>query len=193
MRKQYLVVLFITSIILLIGVIILQGRKISKKSGVSELQQNNAEDFIAGMKIVSSTFDNNQNIPSKYTCDGENINPPLTFSAIPNNAKSLVLIVDDPDAPGGVWTHWILFNIPPATQNITENSVPPEASQGMTSLGSNNYGGPCPPSGAHHYFFKLFALDTKLNLTDKTDSKNIQETMKGHIIEQTQLVGVYSR
>ena len=193
MRKQYLVALFITLIILLIGVIILQRGKISKKSGVSKPQPNNTEDFIANMKIVSSTFDNNQNIPSKYTCDGENINPPLTFSVIPNNAKSLVLIVDDPDAPGGVWTHWILFNISPAIQNITENSVPPEAIQGITSFGSNRYGGPCPPFGTHHYFFKLFALDTKLNLTDKTDSENLQEAMKGHVIEQTQLVGIYSR
>ncbi len=145
------------------------------------------------MKILSPAFQNNQQIPSKYTCDKANINPPLEFSDILQNAKSLVLIVDDPDAPSGTWTHWTLWNIPPTTTKIEEKSVPQEAVEGVTSFGKPGYGGPCPPSGTHHYFFKLYALDTTISLDSKADVKQLVQTISGHIIQEAQLVGLYSR
>jgi Raf kinase inhibitor-like YbhB/YbcL family protein len=193
MRRQSLILFIIILIILSSGAIILLREKTPKKSDVLLLQQNNAENIITNMKITSSAFADKQNIPSKYTCDGENINPPLSISNVPLKTKSLVLIVDDPDAPAGVWTHWTLWNIPPDSQIIPEGSEPSSAVQGKTSFGTNKYGGPCPPSGTHHYYFKLYALDSVLNLPEKTDSDNLQKAMSGHVIEQTQLVGLYSR
>ncbi len=145
------------------------------------------------MKLTSSAFQNNGRIPEKYTCDGDDINPSLEISGAPSNAKSLVLIMDDPDAPVGTWDHWILFNINPATKTISEDSVPQGAIQGLNSWNRNNYGGPCPPSGTHRYVFKLYALDTTLSLTSNAKKSNIENAMKDHILAQTTLVGVYSR
>jgi Raf kinase inhibitor-like YbhB/YbcL family protein len=145
------------------------------------------------MKILSSAFQNNQNIPAKYTCDGENINPPLEFAEVPDNAQSLALICDDPDAVVGVWTHWLVWNIDPKTTQIAENNVPSAARQGKTSSGGNVYHGPCPPSGTHRYFFRLFALDTQLDLPAASDRAQLEEAMKGHIIEEAELIGLYQR
>ncbi len=145
------------------------------------------------MKISSSAFENNQTIPSKYTCDGENINPPLSFSDIPKKTKSLVLIVDDPDAPSGDWVHWVIFDISPNTLEILENSVPQEATQAMTSFGNNTYGGPCPPSGEHHYQFKVYALDTMLDLPFMTSKHQLLFAMSDYIIDQAKLVGLYTK
>lgn len=144
------------------------------------------------MKIISSAFENNLIIPSKYSCDGENINPPLAFSEIPEDTKSLVLIVDDPDAPTGTFVHWVLFNIDPKINGIQENSIPRSAMSGKTSVGEKDYVAPCPPSGTHRYFFKLYALDTILNLSSP-DKRELEAGMNGHIIEQAELVGLYSR
>ena len=144
------------------------------------------------MKITSNTFGNNWRIPSRYTCDGLNINPPLTFSDVPPNAKSLVLMVNDFDAPAGLFVHWILINIDPRVTEVKENSVPDSAIQGKTSAGTLGYIAICPQSGIHHYHFKLYALDTILNLTNP-DKDELEEGMKGHIIEETELVGLYSR
>lgn len=143
------------------------------------------------MKISSLVFKNNSKIPSKYTCDGENINPPLSFSDVPENAKSLVLIMDDPDAPMGTFVHWILFNIDPNMNGIKENSAP-KASYGKTSVGKADYVGACPPSGTHRYFFKLYALDTILNLTNP-DKATLEKAMQNHIIDNVELVGLYSK
>ena len=145
------------------------------------------------MKVTSPSFANNQPIPAKYTCDGLNINPPLSFSDIPSNAKSLALIVDDPDAPGGTWTHWILWNISPETKTIEENSVLKNAVEGMTSFGKPGYGGPCPPSGTHRYFFKLYALDETLSLSTSTNVTELTKAMKDHIVAQAELIGLYSK
>lgn len=145
------------------------------------------------VKILSPAFLNNQQIPSKYTCDGENINPPLLLSEIPDNAKSLVLIVDDPDAPSKIWVHWVVFNINPATTEIAENSVPEGGIEGMTDFGNTGYGGPCPPSGNHRYFFKLYALDSILSLPQYSDKKAVEEAMQGHILDSAELVGLYER
>ena len=144
------------------------------------------------MKISSLVFEKNQ-IPVKYTCDGENFNPPLQFSEIPAGAKSLALICDDPDAPGGSFVHWVLWNINPQETQITEKSVPPGANQGKNSAGSSGYLGPCPPSGSHRYVFKLYALDTELDLPLETNKNQLEQAMQNHILEKAELIGLYSR
>jgi Raf kinase inhibitor-like YbhB/YbcL family protein len=146
------------------------------------------------MKITSKAFKHNGFIPKKYTCDGQNINPPLEFSNVPKSAKSLVLIVDDPDAPAKTWVHWLLWNISPDTKNIKEgNDEPQGAVSGITDFNKNGYGGPCPPSGNHRYFFKLYALNKKLNLNPKADKKKLLEKVKKYKIDSAELIGIYSR
>ena len=131
-----------------------------------------------------------EHIPSKYTCDGYNVNPPLNIRGILEGTKSLVLIVDDPDAPIGTWVHWVVWNIPPKGE-IGEDSVP--GTEGLNDFRKHSYGGPCPPSGTHRYFFKVYALDTKLDLKRNSRKRDVERAMKGHILAQGQLVGLYSR
>jgi len=145
------------------------------------------------MRILSSAFEHNQNISGKYTCDGENVNPPLQFIDTPQNAKSLVLIVDDPDAPSKTWVHWVIFNIDPKTSKIEENSKPETGILGMTDFGRTEWGGPCPPPGTHRYFFKLYALDIILDISQSSDKKAATDAIKGHIIAESELIGLYSR
>lgn len=145
------------------------------------------------MKITSIAFENQQKIPSKFTCDGDNVNPPLKIEGVPAGAASLALIADDPDAPAGAWTHWTVWNISPQTSEIMENSMPQGAIQGKTSFGKPGWGGPCPPSGTHRYFFKLYALDRMLDLTGEASVKELEKAMAGHILESAELVGLYSR
>ncbi len=145
------------------------------------------------MIIESPSFANDERIPSKFTCDGENINPALTISGVPEGTRSLVLIVDDPDAPGKTWVHWTLWNIDPGTTEISENSVLAGAVEGVTDFGVPGYGGPCPPSGIHRYFFKLHALDITLDIGPSSPVGNIDEAMEGHILGSTELVGLYQR
>jgi len=145
------------------------------------------------MKILSANFLNNQKIPSKYTCDSLNINPELKFSDIQENAKSLVLIMDDPDAPMGIFVHWVIFNIDPKISSISQNSSPIGAIQGKNSSSSNKYVGPCPPSGTHRYFFKLYALDKLLVLSSDSDKNAVEKAMKGHILGKADLIGLYDR
>lgn len=145
------------------------------------------------MKITSPAFEHNQRIPGKYTCDGENMSPSLSFLEVPENAKSLVLIVDDPDAPSKIWVHWIVFNIDPTISEVPENTVPKAGIEGLTDFGKPGYGGPCPPSGTHRYFFKLYALDLILNLPQNSNKKAVEEAMQGHILDSAELVGLYER
>ncbi|MGC1454812.1 MAG: YbhB/YbcL family Raf kinase inhibitor-like protein [Nitrospirota bacterium] len=145
------------------------------------------------MKISSTAFENNGQIPKKYTCDGSDVNPPLKLEGIPAEAKSLALIVDDPDAPTGTWVHWVLWNIDPKATDIKENSVPKSANQGMNDFRKHDYGGPCPPSGTHRYFFKLYALDTTLNLGPNVTKSDIESSIKEHILAKTELIGLYKR
>ncbi|MFH1533967.1 MAG: YbhB/YbcL family Raf kinase inhibitor-like protein [Nitrospirota bacterium] len=145
------------------------------------------------MEISSKAFNHNENIPAKYTCDGEGINPPLTIIGTPQDAKSLALIVDDPDAPSGTWVHWTVFNIDQSTQEIPENSIPQGATEGLTSSNSQEYGGPCPPSGTHRYFFKIYALDTTIDLDETAKPYDIEQAMEGHILDQAEFIGLYSR
>lgn len=146
---------------------------------------------IKNMIIKSSAFGDQQKIPARFTCDSQNINPPLEFSEIPEGTQSLVLIVDDPDAPNGDWVHWTLWNIDSNTHRIEEGSVPEKAEQGMTSFNKIGYGGPCPPSGTHHYFFRLFALDYTLDLPSTTKESELMDEIQGHILGQAELVGLY--
>lgn len=145
------------------------------------------------MKITSKAFANNGFIPQKYTCDGQDINPPLTIKEVPANTKSLVLMVDDPDAPMGVWTHWLVWNIDPKTTEIKEGTVPQGAVLGKNDFGKPDYGGPCPPRGTHRYFFKVFALDVVLNLPSGASRSQLEKAMENHIVGQGQLMGKYSR
>lgn len=145
------------------------------------------------MTITSTAFQHNEQISRKYTCDGENHNPPLTFSKVPENAQSLALIVEDPDAPAKVFTHWLIYNMPSATIQILENQVPENCMLGMTDFGKTAYGGPCPPSGTHRYFFKLYALDSILDLPEGASKEEIEKKMQGHIIESAELIGLYKR
>jgi len=146
---------------------------------------------VSSMRIKSFEFENNGFIPRQFSCDGENVPPVLVFENIPSNAKSLALIVDDPDAPGGTFTHWLVWNIPPTVYELSKNNV--NFPQGVTDFGKIGYGGPCPPSGTHRYFFKLFALDTVLNLEQGASRKQLEQAMQGHIIEKAELIGKYNR
>jgi Raf kinase inhibitor-like YbhB/YbcL family protein len=143
--------------------------------------------------IASPAFSHQGMIPSKYTCDGADVNPPLSFTNIPEKSKSLALIVDDPDAPMGTWVHWVAWNIGPGTKEIPERSVPKGALQGTNDFRKQGYGGPCPPSGTHRYFFKLYALDAPLPLQAGATKAQLEQAMKGHIIAQAELVGLYRR
>jgi Raf kinase inhibitor-like YbhB/YbcL family protein len=147
----------------------------------------------ARMTIASPAFRNCQMIPKIYTCDGKSVNPQLIFSQIPHRAKSLALIVDDPDAPAGTWVHWVVFNVRPTTKKIGQNSVPTGSTLGTTSFGKPGYGGPCPPSGTHRYFFKLYALNTILKADTKTTKATLVKEMQGHILGQAQMIGLYRR
>lgn len=145
------------------------------------------------MNLSSTEFKNKEFIPIKYTCDGQDINPPLEISGVPEKAESLALIVDDPDAPNGDWVHWVLWNIPPDTLKIKESSVPQGAIEGTNDFNHTRYGGPCPPKGTHHYYFKLYALDTVLDLDSSKTKKDLLKAVEGHIIAQAELVGLYQR
>jgi Raf kinase inhibitor-like YbhB/YbcL family protein len=141
--------------------------------------------------INSPAFENNRLIPAKYTCDGSNVNPPLTIENIPAETKTLVLIVDDPDCPTGTFDHWIVWNISPITRKIGENTIP--GTEGISSYRKHAYGGPCPPYGTHRYFFKVYALDTQLDLKSNSTKKDVEKVMENHILAEGRLIGLYSR
>jgi Raf kinase inhibitor-like YbhB/YbcL family protein len=152
--------------------------------------------FAAGgakMKITSSAFQEGGDIPSKFTCDGADMNPALRFEGAPGEAKSLLLIVDDPDAPVGLFTHWLAWNIDPKTTEVAENSAPTNAVQGTNDFPKTGYGGPCPPSGTHRYYFKVYALNQTLDLKPGAKRKEVDAAMRGHVIAQGELMGRYSR
>ena len=146
----------------------------------------------ARIKVTSSAFHEGGNIPSKFTCDVSDTSPPLQIAGIPSNAKTLVLIADDPDAPGGLFTHWLVWNIPPQTTLIAEGSAP-KGAQGANDFGKSGYRGPCPPSGTHRYSFKIFALDRELGLRFGAKRSEVDAAMKGHVIAQGELIGRYAR
>lgn len=150
------------------------------------------------IKVTSTAFEEGGMIPSKYTCDGEDISPPLSWSGVPEGTKSIALISDDPDAPMGTWVHWVAFNLPPETRELIEDISHGEmlevgGKQGKTDFGKVGYGGPCPPSGTHRYYFKIYALDSMINSEAGITKADLLEAMKGHILAQGQLMGKYKR
>src|SRR5436305_8526287 len=157
------------------------------------LAQTQSAPARGSLKVTSSAFSEGGKIPNKYTCDDSNVSPPLRIENVPASAKSLALIVDDPDAPGRTWTHWLVWNIDPRTTEIQEKSVPQNAVQGTSDFGSASYGGPCPPSGTHRYYFKAYALDTMLTLPSSAKKAALEKAMAGHIVAEGSLRGTYSR
>ena len=150
------------------------------------------------IQLTSTAFSDGAMIPKRFTCDGEDVSPPLSWSGLPAGTGSLALICDDPDAPVGTWDHWVLFNIPAPATGLPED-VPAKASlddgsvHGNNSWGRPGYGGPCPPGGTHRYFFKLYALDIELNLKPGATKSQLVKAMEGHILDQGQLMGKYRR
>lgn len=154
------------------------------------------------MKLISPAFAANEEIPTLYTCQGENISPPLRWEDVPPHAKSLVLIVEDPDAPDPdapktLWIHWLLYNLDPTITGLAENVLPQDlpggAQQGINSWGKESYGGPCPPIGRHRYFHRLYALNTPLTLLSNPTADGIKKAMSGHVIEEAILIGTYQK
>ncbi len=189
--KKAVVIVIVILIVALAGFVYYRNRegKLMSYSNPSSNQINTT----TPMTISSPAFAQGQAIPKKYTCDDAGINPPLNISSVPQEAQSLVLIMDDPDAPGGTWTHWIVWNILPSVTSIAENSVPPGAIVGQGSSGQNVYGGPCPPSGMHRYYFRLYALPLKLSISSFSDVAALRKAMDGYIIAEAELMGTYSR
>lgn len=145
------------------------------------------------IEMNSAAFAEGETIPEKYTCEGADLSPPLAWDGVPAEAQSLVIIADDPDAPAGTWVHWVMFNIPPGTTQLPED-VSSIGIEGMNDFNRSGYGGPCPPPGsAHRYFFKLYALDTTLDLSPEARKEDVVKAMEGHILAQGQLMGTFSR
>ena len=150
------------------------------------------------MEIRSPAFARNSPIPAVHTCDGEDVSPPLTFAGVPQGTRSLALLADDPDAPAGTWVHWVAWNIPAGAASLPGNvlkkdRLPDGTRQGINDFGRAGYGGPCPPSGTHRYFFRLYALDTTLDLPATTTRSDLDRAMKGHLLAQAETLGTYKR
>jgi Raf kinase inhibitor-like YbhB/YbcL family protein len=144
------------------------------------------------LTIKSPAFEDMEEIPAEYSCDGLNISPELAISGVPEKTESLALILEDPDAPEGGFTHWVVFNIPPDTKRFEEGSIPMEAIEGVNDSGESGYLGPCPPSGTHHYIFELFALDFTPEVSDLSTATDLREEIEGHILGQATLTGLFS-
>jgi Raf kinase inhibitor-like YbhB/YbcL family protein len=150
------------------------------------------------LDVSSAAFASMKPIPSRYTCDGENVSPPIRWGAVPPATKSIALLCDDPDAPVGTWVHWVAYDISPSIDSLPENVAAVAApvsggKQGKNDFGKLGYGGPCPPGGTHRYFFKVYALDTVLNLPAGKTKKDLEKAMHGHVLAQGELTGVYAR
>jgi len=159
---------------------------------------NSAKPDKAEIKLTSAAFKEGEPIPRAYTCDGVNISPPLEWSGVPKTAKTIAIVCDDPDAPAGTWVHWVLYNLPADNIGLVENLPATETLkaggfQGKNDFGKIGYGGPCPPSGTHRYFFKIYALDSELPLKAGATKAELMKTMEGHIVLQGQLMGTYRR
>lgn len=183
MRKRYLALVIVSLLFFSGG--IWMFRRLPKEPSRATLK--------SVMKLTSPAFPHEGGIPVKYTCDAENVSPPLSLTDVPEGAKSLALIVDDPDAPRGDWVHWTVWDIAPTTREIPEGTAPAGATQGTTDFGTTGYGGPCPPSGTHKYKFTLYALDAALDIPPSSAKADVERAMTGHILASTILVGTYAR
>ena len=196
MRGGFLAVV----IVMIAGVVLagILGSSILSPFVVSQPSTTPVTQIGTGIVLSSAVFQDGGRIPSRYTCDGDGISPPLSWSSVPKGTKSVALIIDDPDAPRGIFTHWVIFNIP-ATDNRLQENVPLNgtlrngATQGSNSGGGIGYRSPCPPSGIHHYVFHLYALDIKLNLQAGATKQDVLTATAGHILAEAQLTGLYSR
>ena len=189
-KGRYSFLIFLLAGMLLISGCIQNKNEINTSKESPDTGKGDENVDIQNIKVFSSAFEANRTIPRKYTCDGENINPPLEFEGIPEEAESLVLILDDPDAPMKTFTHWIVWNIEPVAK-IEEDSIP--GVEGINDFRKIGYGGPCPPSGAHRYFFRVYALNRQLELKAGAGRKELESEMIGHIIAEGELMGKYSR
>lgn len=166
--------------------------------GGIQAKQMRKEGHPLNLEVTSLAFMKGGNIPAKYTCDGEGVSPPIEWSKPPDETKSTILISDDPDAPGGDWVHWVLYGLSPDTLVLPEG-VPAEkvvlggAKQGINGFNNIGYGGPCPPGGTHRYYFKVYALDTKINLAAGATKQQLVDAIRGHIVAEGQLMGRYCR
>lgn len=190
LRINYFIIIFL---LILAGC----GKSDESSSGIARNKNRNSTEKklrVKGgsMKITSDAFDEGQQIPVLYTGDGQDISPPLEITGVPEGTASLAIISDDPDAPVGTWVHWIVWNIPPDTISIAAGEVPP-GTAGRNSWGHTRYGGPAPPSGTHRYFFKLYALDVKLDLGHGAGKRELEEAMKDHMLEKAEIMGTYTR
>ncbi|HJQ10076.1 MAG TPA: YbhB/YbcL family Raf kinase inhibitor-like protein [Gemmatimonadaceae bacterium] len=171
-------------------------------AGVAVTSTGSAGSYPMTLKVTSSAFQQGGSIPTQYTCEGKDLSPPLQWSGLPNNAKSVAMIVDDPDAPDPakpqrVYVHWVVYNISPQTTSLAENAsksgMPSGAVQGKNDWGNTAYGGPCPPIGRHRYFFKLYALDTTLTGLQNATKADLEKAMKGHVVDSGELMGTYQK
>ncbi|MBI5765615.1 YbhB/YbcL family Raf kinase inhibitor-like protein [Candidatus Falkowbacteria bacterium] len=184
--KKNTVILIIIALAVIAGIFFIFQRSANHKNLIQNFKLGN-------MKLTSPAFEPNQSLPKPYTCGGKNVNPPLIISGVPDGAKSLALIVDDPDSPSGDFSHWLVWNISPDTREIAENSVPNGAAVGLNDFGRSTYDGPCPPSGVHRYNFKLYALSDNLVLDENTNKNKFKEALNDRVLEQAVLTGLYKR
>jgi Raf kinase inhibitor-like YbhB/YbcL family protein len=171
---------------------------LSCRKGENDMAKPTKDTGTAGLQVMSSAFKEGQVIPRQYTCDGEDMSPPLSWEAAPEGTQSIALIADDPDAPGGTFVHWVLYDLPGNVRELPENlphdrTLPNGAKQGMNDGGAAGYMGPCPPRGIHRYFFKVYALDTQTNLPPGKSKGDLLKVMEGHILAQGQIMGTYQR
>lgn len=178
-------VIFLFFIILSIVLIVLSNK--NRQQNIKSSKKINM------INVTSAAFKNGGTLPKKYTCDGQGINPPLTIDDAPTNSKSLVLIVDDPDAPMGTFNHWLVWNINPQTKEILENNLPRGGIVGVNDFGKNNFGPPCPPFGTHRYYFRIYALDIEINLEKTAKRGQLEDAIKNHVLNSGELIGRYSR
>lgn len=180
--------------LLLVGFLLLAGCRGTPAAAPATIGPGRSD----GVKITSPAFAAGEMIPSRYTCDAENVSPPLEWTGVPPGAETLALIVDDPDAPMGTWVHWVVFDLPGVTTGLPEG-VPAQPAikgggvQGVTSFRTVGYGGPCPPSGTHRYYFRLYALDASLSLGSDASAGEVQKAMEGHVLAEATLMGRYRR
>ncbi len=156
-----------------------------------------ANETRAELSLSSPAFGDGETIPTVYTCDGRDISPPLQWRGVPEEAHSLAVVMDDPDAPAGTWVHWVVYNIPPDTAGLPEDTasgdLPAGAREGVNSWGRTGYGGPCPPSGEHRYMHKLYALDKVLSDLGNMTKTELEQAFNGHVVERARLIGTYQR
>lgn len=196
MQKKIIIPVIIIFLLLLLCGSYLLIKFIKDRSAEQEdskvKETNGLDSSTIDIEITSSAFTNNSPIPSKYTCEGEDINPPLEISNVPEGTISLALVIDDPNAPAGSWIHWIVWNINPNTEEILENSTPEGSVVGKNSWNRNSYGGPCPPVGEHQYIFKIYALDTRLDIDESKGIDGFEDAIGDHVLAFKGLMGTYT-